>query len=79
MQTFSVDSDWRRRRVGMRLQERALAVAADSGCHQIRSWSSRDNWANYRLKLAMGFGFHPAYQETPDGECIPGGYFVRPV
>lgn len=79
VQTFRVVEAHRRHGVGRALQQSALDLTKALGCIQMRSWSSLDKPANYRLKLALGFGFHPEVQETPSGLKVSGGYFVKRV
>jgi GNAT superfamily N-acetyltransferase len=79
VQTFRVEKDHRRKGYGRALQEAALAFTKESGCIQMRSWSSLDKPANYALKLSLGFGFHPEVQVTPSGLRVSGGYFVKRV
>ena len=79
VQTFRVNEAHRRRGYGRALQEAALSYAKESGCMQMRSWSSLDKKANYALKLSLGFGFHPEVQLTAAGLRVSGGYFVKPV
>ncbi len=64
VQTFRVDEAHRRKGYGRALQEAALKFTEESGCIQMRSWSSLDKQANYALKLSLGFGFHPEVQQT---------------
>ncbi len=79
VQTFRVVESHRRQGIGRDMQEKALAVTRHLDCIQMRSWSSLDAKANYRLKLSLGFGFHPEIQETPGGLMVSGGYFVKRV
>ncbi len=77
VQTFLVEEAYRRRGIGQALQKEAVRVSAALGCYQMRSWSSLDKPANYRLKLKLGFAVHPAIYETANGMKISGAYFVR--
>jgi GNAT superfamily N-acetyltransferase len=79
VQTFFVDEAHRRKGYGRALQQEALRQTALLGCIQMRSWSSLDKFANYRLKLNLGFGFHPEIQETANGLKVSGGYFIKRV
>ena len=79
VQTFRVEKAHRRKGYGRALQEAALDYAKQSGCIQMRSWSSLDKNANYALKLSLGFGFHPEVQLTASGLKVSGGYFVKRV
>lgn len=77
VQTFAVEQDHRRQGHGRALQLAALVLARDLGCYQMRSWSSLDKGANYALKLSLGFLACPAIYTTPNGQHIPGVYFVK--
>jgi GNAT superfamily N-acetyltransferase len=79
VQTFRVNQVHRRKGYGRALQQAALNFAKESGCMQMRSWSSLDKKANYALKLSLGFGFHPEVQLTASGLRVSGGYFVKRV
>ncbi len=77
VQTFSVEEDFRRRGLGSALQRAALKKSAELGCHQMRSWSSRDKGGNYQLKLKLGFSLVPAVIKPDSKETVYGGYFVK--
>lgn len=62
VEAFGVDSSWRRRGIGQRLQEEAIALARRKGCYQIRSRSPVTARENYALKLKMGYAIHPSEQ-----------------
>jgi GNAT superfamily N-acetyltransferase len=79
VQTFRVDEVHRRRGFGSALQEAAFNFTRETGCIQMRSWSSLEKHANYQIKLSLGFGFHPAVQVSAAGQEISGGYFVKRV
>ena len=79
VQSFFVEEYHRQQGHGAALQLTALEKTRALGCYQMRSWSSLDKDANYRLKLKLGFGFHPEVQGTPSGLAVSGGYFVRAV
>lgn len=79
VQTFFVDEAYRRQGLGEALQREALEVTRQLGCYQMRSWSSQDKDANYRLKLKLGFAAHPAVYETDSGLKVSGLYFVKTV
>lgn len=79
VQTFAVEEGHRREGHGRALQQAALEQTRALGCCQMRSWSSADKYANYALKLSMGFGVHPALYPMPGGKPISGVYFVMPV
>ena len=79
VQTFSVEEAHRRQGHGVALQRAGLALAADLGCYQVRSWSSLDRPANYALKLKLGFAVHPAIFATDTGLEVSGVYFVKTI
>ena len=79
VQTFAVEAAFRRRGHGRALQQAALALTAERGCHQMRSWSSLDKPEKYALKLALGFAVHPAISEAGNGQQISGVYFIKTV
>lgn len=79
VQTFAVEESHRRRGYGRALQQSALEQTQAMGCCQMRSWSSADKYANYGLKLSMGFGVIPALYPMPGGKPISGVYFVMQV
>ncbi|NLX09846.1 MAG: GNAT family N-acetyltransferase [Chloroflexi bacterium] len=79
VQSFAVDEAYREQGVGRELQLAALAMTADLGCIQMRSWSSLDKRANFALKLSLGFAVHPAITETASGEKVCGAYFIKTV
>jgi GNAT superfamily N-acetyltransferase len=62
VEAFGVSPSYRRRGIGQRLQERALALCRDRGCYQIRSRSPLSSVENYALKLKMGYAIHPSSQ-----------------
>jgi GNAT superfamily N-acetyltransferase len=72
---FGVVPTQRRIGVGRALQERAVAMADQLGCYQLRSHSSGLHQANHQLKLAMGFGIHPIVR----GDDRRGAYFIMPL
>jgi GNAT superfamily N-acetyltransferase len=79
VQTFTVEEAHRRQGHGEALQRAGLALAAELGCYQLRSWSSLDRTANYALKLKLGFAAHPAIFTTDTGLEVSGVYFVKTV
>ena len=79
VQTFRVAEVYWRKGIGRELQLKALEITRQEGCIQMRSWSSLDAQANYQLKFALGFAFHPEVQKTPSGLRVSGGYFVKRV
>ena len=79
VQTFGMDSDYRRQGYGRALQLAALDLGKTFGCYQMRSWSSLDKTANFALKTSLGFAAHPATQRTPGGDTVAGVYFVKTI
>lgn len=79
VKTFFVDQEFRRRRLGEKLQLAGLAVTRELGASQMRSWSSLDQPANYQLKLKLGFAAQPAIVQTDSGLQVSGIYFIKPV
>lgn len=79
VQTFFVEVAHRKQGHGAALQRAALNKTRELGCYQMRSWSSLDKNANYRLKFKLGFGFHPEIQVAASGLAVSGGYFIRVV
>jgi GNAT superfamily N-acetyltransferase len=79
VQTFHVDEAYRRRGIGEKLQREGLAYTKKLGCYQMRSWSSLNRDANYRLKLKLGFAAHPEVQQTESGLKVSGIYFSKVV
>ena len=75
--TFAVEPEYRRRGYGRALQQASVRLSGDLNCYQMRSWSSLDHPENYTLKIALGFGVHPAVIETATGETVKGVYFVK--
>jgi GNAT superfamily N-acetyltransferase len=70
---FGVLPQFRRKRIGVRLQEQLIARARELGCFQIRSYSSGENIENHMLKLSMGFAVHPVVR----GGDLGGVYFLK--
>lgn len=79
VQTFAVDEARRRHGLGRALQQAGLALAAELGCYQMRSWSSADRAANYALKIGLHFAIQPGTHTLPDGTEIYGVFFVQTV
>jgi len=80
VQTFEVESEYQSQGIGTRLQEAAIEETRRLGCYQLRSWSSYDKAANYRVKLRLGFAFQPGVHVVEKtGERIPGGHFIMKV
>jgi GNAT superfamily N-acetyltransferase len=76
VESFAVETQYRRKGYGRALQIAAIQVTQDADCYQMRSWSSADRTANYALKLSLGFSVHPALYPMPGVEPISGVYFI---
>lgn len=63
--------------IGTRLQEATLRFAGQLGCFQMRSRSSLDKVANYRIKMRLGFACHPAARTLSNGDVDLGVYWVK--
>ena len=72
---FFVLQGFRRRGIGVRLQEAAISLAKSLDCYQLVSFSYSDNAANHALKLSMGFAVRPEYR----GKEKHGLYFTLPL
>lgn len=59
---FAVREECRGHGIGTALQERAIAVARELGCHQLSSHSSYEREANCHVKLSLGFCALPERQ-----------------
>src|SRR4029078_1285972 len=70
VEAFGVVSEYRRRGIGQRLQEHALALCRQRGCYQVRSRSPITSQENYALKLKMGYAVHP----SPENDSY---YFIK--
>lgn len=75
---FGVAASHRRRRIGTALQLRALELAAELGCYQLRSVTNADNEANVGVKLRLGFTVTPTIRRLRDGDR-PAFVFVKAV
>lgn len=73
---FAVRTEYRRRGIGTALQRRALEVARQLGCYQVRSVTDVWRDQNRQLKLALGFGVHPTVRRVGDEER-PAYVFVK--
>ena len=73
---FAVRADYRRRGIGTALQRRALEVAGQLGCYQLRSVTDVWRDENRQVKLALGFGVHPTVRHVED-EDRPAYVFVK--
>ena len=72
---FFVSPEFRRNRIGMNLQEKAIELARTLHCRQLASFSYSQNRENHALKLRMGFTVRP---ETRGSERH-GLYFLMPL
>jgi GNAT superfamily N-acetyltransferase len=70
VQALWVDDEWRRRRVGSALMQRAEAIARDAGCHSawLDSFQARDFY------LGLGYEVFGALEDYPVGQTR---YFLR--
>ena len=59
---FGVLPGERNQGIGRSLQLEAIRRAQDLGCCQVRSRSAYENYANYHLKISMGFGIQPSLE-----------------
>lgn len=73
---FAVRADYRRRGIGTVLQRRALEVARQLGCYQLRSVTDVWRDENRQVKLALGFAVHPTVRRV-EGEDRPAYVFVK--
>lgn len=60
VEAFGVLPEFRRRKIGQRMQEEAISICEAKGCYQIRSRSPVTSRENYALKLKMGYAIHPS-------------------
>jgi GNAT superfamily N-acetyltransferase len=70
VQALWVDDEWRHRRVGSALMQRAEAIARDAGCHSawLDSFQARDFY------LGLGYEVFGALEDYPVGQTR---YFLR--
>ncbi len=61
--SFGVVPECRQQGIGRALQEKALVLAREMGCYQLRSRSWYHSKANYHLKISMGCGIHPSLKD----------------
>ena len=61
--SFGVVPECRNQGLGRALQERAVKLAREKGCYQLRSRSWYQSRANFRLKMSMGSGIQPSVQD----------------
>ena len=62
--TFGVIPEVRRRGIGRALQEKAIELARERGCYQLRSRSWYHSQANFHLKISMGSGIQPSLKDN---------------
>jgi GNAT superfamily N-acetyltransferase len=60
---FGVVPECRNQGLGRVLQERAIGLAREKGCYQLRSRSWYQSQANFHLKRSMGSGIQPSLQD----------------
>lgn len=60
---FGVVPEYRRRGIGRALQEKAVELAREQGCYQLRSRSWYHSQANFHLKISMGSGIQPGLKD----------------
>ena len=60
---FGVVPEVRRRGIGRALQEKAVELAREEGCYQLRSRSWYHSQANFHLKMTMGSGIQPSLKD----------------
>jgi GNAT superfamily N-acetyltransferase len=75
---FGVAASHRRRGIGTALQVRALELAAELGCYQLRSVTNADNDPNVAVKLRLGFAVTPTIRRLREGDR-PAFVFVKTV
>ena len=75
VKNFFVLPEFRRKRIGMNLQEKAIELARTLHCRQLASFSYSESRENHALKLRMGFTVRP---ETRGSERH-GLYFLMPL
>ena len=73
---FFVLPEFRRRRIGRRLQEAAISLARSLSCYQLASFSSSENRANHMLKLRMGFAVQPEFRQNRQAHGLK---FIMPL
>jgi GNAT superfamily N-acetyltransferase len=73
---FAVSADYRRRGIGTALQRRALELARELGCYQLRSVTDVWRVENRQVKPALGFGVHPTVRRV-ENEDRPAFVFVK--
>ena len=63
MISFGVVPEYRNQGIGRALQERAVELAREEGCYQLRSRSWYQSQANFHLKISMGSGIQPSLKD----------------
>ena len=61
--SFGVVPEYRNQGIGRALQEKAVELAKEKGCYQLRSRSWYKSQANFHLKISMGSGIQPSLQD----------------
>ena len=61
--SFGVVPEYRNQGIGRALQEKAVELAREKGCYQLRSRSWYHSQANFHLKMSMGSGIQPSLQD----------------
>jgi GNAT superfamily N-acetyltransferase len=61
--SFGVVPECRNQGIGRALQERAVKLAREKGCYQLRLRSWYQSQANFHLKLSMGSGIQPSLKD----------------
>ncbi len=75
VKNFFVLPEFRRKRIGMNLQEKAIELARTLHCRQLASFSYSESRENHALKLRMGFTVRPKTR----GSERHGLYFLMPL
>ena len=61
--SFGVVPECRNQGIGRALQEKAVELAREEGCYQLRSRSWYHAQANFHLKISMGSGIQPSLKD----------------
>jgi GNAT superfamily N-acetyltransferase len=61
--SFGVVPEYRNQGIGRALQERAVELAREKGCYQLRSRSWYQSQANFDLKMSMGSAIQPSLKD----------------
>jgi len=75
---FAVREEYRNQGVGRALQEKAISLAKEKGCHQLSSYSPYQCVANHQVKLGLGFAAQPETHTEADKQ-VKGVYFIMPL